>query len=108
MEKRRAIESEDYDRAKVKKQQMEEYRRLAYENLRISNLLDSSMVWQYWILLYNVTAYLVMDLSVILLGGMLDLIIIFYCPTRQSKLLYNHKVIIDRVGFDSLTKTLCF
>lgn len=48
VEKRRAIESEDYDRAKVKKQQMDEYRRLAYENLRISQLLDSSVVWHIW------------------------------------------------------------
>jgi len=44
VEKRRAVEGEDYDRAKVKKQQMDEYRRLAYENLRVAQLLDSSMV----------------------------------------------------------------
>jgi len=45
VEKRRAIENEDYDKAKVKKQQMDEYRHLAYENLHISQLLDSSVVW---------------------------------------------------------------
>jgi len=44
VEKLRAIESEDYDRAKVKKQQMDEYRHLAYENLHINQLLDSSIV----------------------------------------------------------------
>ena len=50
MEKRRAIESEDYDRAKVKKQQMDEYRRLAYEDLHINQLLDSSVVWHFLII----------------------------------------------------------
>ena len=47
VEKRRAIESEDYDRAKVKKQQMDDYRRLAYENLQISRLLNSAVIWHY-------------------------------------------------------------
>ena len=47
VEKRRAIESEDYDRAKVKKQQMDEYRRSAYENLHIDRLLDSSVIWRF-------------------------------------------------------------
>jgi len=44
VEKRRAIEHEDYDQARVKKQQMDEYRRSAYEDLGISQLLGSSMV----------------------------------------------------------------
>jgi len=58
VEKRRAVESEDYDRAKVKKQQMDEYRRLAYENLRIAQLLDSSMVQHVFLVISTCNTYL--------------------------------------------------
>ena len=44
VEKRQAIDNEDYDRAKYKKQQMDEYRRQAYEKLRVNDLLDASMI----------------------------------------------------------------
>ena len=44
VEKRQAIDNEDYDKAKSKKQQMDEYRLLAYEKLRVNDLLDASMM----------------------------------------------------------------
>jgi centrosomal protein CEP104 len=44
VEKRQAIDNEDYDKAKAKKQQMDEYRHLAYEKLRVNDLLDASMI----------------------------------------------------------------
>ena len=43
VEKRQAIDNEDYDKAKSKKQQMDDYRRLAYEKLRVNDLIDVSM-----------------------------------------------------------------
>eukprot|EP00057_Strongylocentrotus_purpuratus_P005940 XP_011660414.1 PREDICTED: centrosomal protein of 104 kDa [Strongylocentrotus purpuratus] len=47
VEKRRAIETEDYDLAKVKKLQMEEYRLQIYKQLELYDLLDISknLVW---------------------------------------------------------------
>lgn len=39
LEKRRAVEHEDYDLAKSKKAQMEEYRLKVYQQLRKHNLL---------------------------------------------------------------------
>ncbi|XP_063965860.1 centrosomal protein of 104 kDa-like isoform X1 [Lytechinus pictus] len=47
VEKRRAIETEDYDLAKVKKIQMEEYRLQIYKQLELYDLLDISknLVW---------------------------------------------------------------
>lgn len=44
VEKRRAIETEDYDLAKVKKLQMEEYRLQIYKQLELYDLLDISKV----------------------------------------------------------------
>jgi hypothetical protein len=44
VEKRQAIDSENYDKAKSKKQQMDDYRHLAYEKLRVNDLLDASMI----------------------------------------------------------------
>ena len=44
MEKRRAIETEDYDLAKVKKIQMEEYRLQIYQQLEVNDLLQLSKV----------------------------------------------------------------
>jgi hypothetical protein len=43
VEKRCAIKSEDYDAAKKKKEQMEEYRTV-YHHLEVHNLLDMGMV----------------------------------------------------------------
>ncbi len=40
IEKRQAIEDEDYEKAKVKKQQMQEYRAETYKQLQSHNLLD--------------------------------------------------------------------
>ncbi|KAK4293744.1 hypothetical protein Pmani_033579 [Petrolisthes manimaculis] len=40
IEKRHAIESENYDRAKVKKEQAEEYREAVYTTLNIDDLLE--------------------------------------------------------------------
>uniref|UniRef100_A0A668AZ19 Centrosomal protein of 104 kDa n=1 Tax=Myripristis murdjan TaxID=586833 RepID=A0A668AZ19_9TELE len=40
VEKRCAIEKEDYDLAKRKKEQMEEYRKTVYQQLEVHNLLD--------------------------------------------------------------------
>lgn len=47
VEKRQAVESEDYDKAKQKKLQMDEYRKQVYEQLQISQILDVSKVWQH-------------------------------------------------------------
>lgn len=47
VEKRCAIEKEDYDLAKKKKQQMDEYRRSVYQQLEVHNLLDLSLVSPY-------------------------------------------------------------
>uniref|UniRef100_A0A7N6BGP9 Centrosomal protein of 104 kDa n=1 Tax=Anabas testudineus TaxID=64144 RepID=A0A7N6BGP9_ANATE len=44
VEKRCAIEKEDYDLAKKKKELMEEYRRTVYQQLEVHNLLDMTMV----------------------------------------------------------------
>lgn len=44
VEKRCAIEKEDYDLAKKKKEQMEEYRRSVYQQLEVHNLLDMAMI----------------------------------------------------------------
>ena len=44
VEKRRAIETEDYDLAKVKKIQMDDYRLQIYKQLQLHDLLESSKV----------------------------------------------------------------
>ncbi|XP_035512002.1 centrosomal protein of 104 kDa isoform X1 [Morone saxatilis] len=44
VEKRCAIEKEDYDLAKKKKELMEEYRRSVYQQLEVHNLLDMEMI----------------------------------------------------------------
>ncbi|XP_005730787.1 centrosomal protein of 104 kDa isoform X2 [Pundamilia nyererei] len=44
VEKRCAIEKEDYDLAKKKKELMEEYRKSVYQQLEVHNLLDMTMV----------------------------------------------------------------
>ena len=44
MEKRKAVENEDYDLAKVKKDQMEEYRMKIYQQLQKYNLLEHAGV----------------------------------------------------------------
>ncbi|XP_026222696.1 centrosomal protein of 104 kDa isoform X2 [Anabas testudineus] len=44
VEKRCAIEKEDYDLAKKKKELMEEYRRTVYQQLEVHNLLDMTMI----------------------------------------------------------------
>ena len=43
VEKRQAIESEDYDKAKLKKQQMEEYRDQMYRRLELSDLIEETL-----------------------------------------------------------------
>ena len=44
VEKRQAVENEDYDKAKLKKVQMDEYRLQVYQELEIHNLLESTGV----------------------------------------------------------------
>ena len=44
VEKRYAIEKEDYDLAKKKKELMEEYRKNVYQQLAVHNLMDMVMV----------------------------------------------------------------
>lgn len=44
VEKRCAVEREDYDLAKQKKQQMEEYRLKVYQQLELHNLLDPDLM----------------------------------------------------------------
>ncbi|XP_072222614.1 centrosomal protein of 104 kDa [Leuresthes tenuis] len=44
VEKRCAIEKEDYDLAKKKKELMEEYRKSVYKQLEVHNLLDMTMI----------------------------------------------------------------
>lgn len=44
LEKRHAIEMEDYERARHKKQQMEQFRSEVYKQLRIEELLESEGV----------------------------------------------------------------
>jgi hypothetical protein len=44
LEKRHAIHLEDYERAKVKKAQMDEYRRTVYQFLEVDDLLEISGV----------------------------------------------------------------
>uniref|UniRef100_A0A3B4ZDX1 Centrosomal protein 104 n=1 Tax=Stegastes partitus TaxID=144197 RepID=A0A3B4ZDX1_9TELE len=44
VEKRCAIEKEDYDLAKKKKEMMEEYRKSVYQQLEVHNLLDMSTI----------------------------------------------------------------
>ncbi|XP_042348111.1 centrosomal protein of 104 kDa [Plectropomus leopardus] len=46
VEKRCAIEKEDYDLAKKKKELMEEYRRSVYQQLEVHNLLDKATITQ--------------------------------------------------------------
>ena len=40
VEKRQAVESEDYDKAKAKKVQMDEYRLQVYKELNLNDLLE--------------------------------------------------------------------
>uniref|UniRef100_A0A8C6NQR5 Centrosomal protein of 104 kDa n=1 Tax=Nothobranchius furzeri TaxID=105023 RepID=A0A8C6NQR5_NOTFU len=47
VEKRCAIEKEDYDLAKKKKELMDEYRRTVYQQLEVHNLLDVTVVSSY-------------------------------------------------------------
>lgn len=49
IEKRCAIEKEDYDLAKKKKELMENYRRSVYKQLEVHNLLDISLVSHYYL-----------------------------------------------------------
>lgn len=44
VEKRQAVENEDYDKAKVKKLQMDEYRLQVYKELDLNELLEVSGV----------------------------------------------------------------
>lgn len=44
VEKQCAIEKEDYDLAKKKKELMEDYRKSVYQQLEVHNLLDMEMV----------------------------------------------------------------
>lgn len=44
MEKRYAVEKEDYDLAKKKKQQMESYRLRVYQQLELHGLLDAELM----------------------------------------------------------------
>lgn len=44
VEKRCAIEKEDYDLAKKKKELMDEYRRTVFQQLEVHNLLDVTLV----------------------------------------------------------------
>lgn len=44
LEKRHAIEVEDYDRARQKKTQMEEYRKQIYKQLSVEQLLEANGV----------------------------------------------------------------
>lgn len=44
IEKRQAVENEDYDRAKQKKSQMDEYRMQMYKQLEIEDLIEVSLV----------------------------------------------------------------
>ena len=44
MEKRQAVENEDYDKAKLKKVQMDEYRLQIYKDLNVQDLLEASGV----------------------------------------------------------------
>lgn len=44
VEKRCAVEKEDYDRAKEKKHQMERFRGQVYEQLRLHSLVDAELV----------------------------------------------------------------
>lgn len=44
VEKRQAVENEDYDKAKLKKVQMDEYRLQVYKDLNLPDLLETSGV----------------------------------------------------------------
>ena len=44
VEKRQAVENEDYDKAKLKKVQMDEYRLQVYQELEIQDLLEATGV----------------------------------------------------------------
>ena len=46
MEKRQAVETEDYEKAKLKKMQMKEYRVQMYEQLNLDDLLEITGVSQ--------------------------------------------------------------
>lgn len=48
IEKRQAVENEDYDKAKLKKEQMDKYRQLMYEQLEVENIVDLSLVRPYF------------------------------------------------------------
>ena len=44
VEKRQAVENEDYDKAKVKKLQMDEYRLQIYKDINVHDLLETAGV----------------------------------------------------------------
>ncbi len=52
VEKRQAVENEDYDKAKLKKIQMDEYRLQVYQELEIHDLLETDGVRHFIIVLY--------------------------------------------------------
>ena len=54
IEKRQAIDEEDYEKAKLKKVQMQEYRSETYRQLQFNNLLEFVDVSQFFFQLVNV------------------------------------------------------
>lgn len=63
VEKLSAIEREDYDTAKQKKEQMDAYRLAVYHQLEIHNLLDISQVNIYASIISNIQIMLFLFLS---------------------------------------------
>lgn len=49
VEKRQAVENEDYDKAKLKKVQMDEYRLQIYKDLNVKDLLEQTGVCAWYI-----------------------------------------------------------
>ena len=66
VEKRRAIETEDYDLAKVKKIQMDEYRLKIYKQLELHDLLEMSKVRDHACLIVKLLLLLLLCASTLL------------------------------------------
>lgn len=83
VEKRQAVENEDYDKAKLRKVQMDEYRLQVYKELNLPDLLETSGV-----LLNSRIVYYLNDKWMNMYNHFLFWFCIFYTPAPKEKVVY--------------------
>lgn len=80
VEKRQAVENEDYDKAKLRKVQMDEYRLQVYKELNLPDLLETSGV-----ILNSRIGYILNDKWMNMYDHFLFWFCIFYTPAPKEK-----------------------